>query len=231
MTALRGSREGAALRLGARPPTRRAPVLVPYLPRGAPHAASTRSTSVRAMPSTHACYPPTGRPKRTMCGSRTTRKMGRWPSMRRSLLGVAAPLAMRLAARGALWCQHQDLRPPPPPRPPPSQPPPPPPLSRPLPPPASSLLARPSPRWGQSYNRGPPPVMTCCPAHCRRLEPRRPDRPWPRRCGGGSTTTTGSWWACTTWQTTWRCLLHLPPPMVMTPQLTMTLAVRCFSVV
>ena len=40
------------MRLGARPPTRRAPVLVPYLPRGAPHAASTRSPSARAVPST-----------------------------------------------------------------------------------------------------------------------------------------------------------------------------------
>ena len=52
MTALRGSSKGAALRLGARTPTRGAPVLVPYLPRGAPHAASTRSPSARAVPST-----------------------------------------------------------------------------------------------------------------------------------------------------------------------------------
>jgi len=67
MTALRGSIKGTFLRLGARTPTPGAPVHVPYLPRGAPHAASTRSPTARANPCPP-CNAP-GLPRTALAGS------------------------------------------------------------------------------------------------------------------------------------------------------------------
>ena len=67
MTALRGSIKGTFLRLGARTPTPGAPVHVPYLPRGAPHAASTRSPTARANPCPP-CNAP-GLPRTVLAGS------------------------------------------------------------------------------------------------------------------------------------------------------------------